>query len=946
MSDHCPILISSMPQQTGYRFRFESYWAKLPNFLDVVKESWEKPVHSTDRLRVLHIKLSRLAKTLKRWSKNQIMPLKLSADIATEVVRLLDQAQEHRTLTTAELALHKKAKARILGFTAIRRIKIRQRSRLTWIRLGDANTKLFHLRASSRRRKNFIQSLQVNGTTVTRHVEKATALSTHFTSIFGEHRARQAAINWDQLNIQQHELSSLDAPFTEEEIKTAIFESPSEKAPGPDGYIGLFYKLCWSIIKNDIIQGLHQLYHLRGNRWSLLNSANIVLLAKKEDALQASDYRPISLMHSVAKILAKILANRLAPHLPNIVSPCQSAFIKGRSIQDNYQYIQGAINHFHRSKTPMIFLKLDIAKAFDSVRWEYLLEVMQRLGFGQRWRDLISIIWASTTSRILLNGIPGRPIKHRSGLRQGDPLSPMLFILAMDPLQRLLDRATQSGLLQPIGADPIRMRTSLYADDAALFVRPTATDIDNVQNLLGAFGAATGLKTNLQKSTLHMIHVSDDVATVLTERFQGSVAQFPCKYLGLPLHIGRTRRLDEQALVDKVAARLPGWKGRLLNRAGRLTLVNAVLTSIPVYHMTSFPLSKWAIKKIDRIRRNFLWKGSDDPRKGNCPVNWKRVCRCKALGGLGVKDLACFNRALRLRWPWFKWKEPSKPWAAMNIKLTGDELALFRLCTTVQIGDGNTASFWKDKWLHGQAPKDIAPGCYKLAWRKNQTVALAMANGTWMRGLRRIASEADLRQFVTLWSQLHQFQLSDQPDSITWRFTPDGQYTAKSAYQVQFMGAIRDNQWTKLWKAKVEHKCRFFMWLLLQCRLPTADRIIRRGGQANPICQLCHTTAESTLHMVAGCSFSSEVWSRMEQWSQFTLPPNRPRRLWAWWINLVQSVRPTTDQHLQVLIYTVWNIWKERCRRVFQRKAMTPEQLEAVIRADVRAYQEAKNSVE
>jgi mannosylglycoprotein endo-beta-mannosidase len=226
---------------------------------------------------------------------------------------------------------------------------------------------------------------------------------------------------------------------------------------------------------------------------------------EKDDTMSPADFRPISLVHSVAKILTKVLANRLAPHLATLVSPCQSAVIKGRNIQDNFQYIQGAVNHFHCSKTPMLFLKLDIAKAFDSIRWEYMLEVMQRLGFGQRWRDLICVIWANTTSRIILNGIPGRPIKHRRGLRQRDPLSLMLFILPMDPLQRLLDRATDQGLLSPIGADPIRMRTSLYADDGALFLRPTVQDITNVQHLLNAFSNATGLNTNMQKSTMFMI---------------------------------------------------------------------------------------------------------------------------------------------------------------------------------------------------------------------------------------------------------------------------------------------------------------------------------------------------------------------------------------------------------------------------------------------------------
>lgn len=186
-----------------------------------------------------------------------------------------------------------------------------------------------------------------------------------------------------------------------------------------------------------------------------------------------------------------------------------------------------------------------------------MLEIMQRFGFGQRWRDLISVIWSKSTSRVLLNGRTGRPIQRRRGLRQGDPLSPMLFILAMDPLQKALQKATEQGLLRPIGADPIRIRTSLYDDDAALFIRPQMQDLNNLQQILKAFGEATGLQTNISNSELYGINYSVN-GTDLAESFQGKLCQFPCKYLGLPLHLGRLKRENEQVLVDKVGAKLQG----------------------------------------------------------------------------------------------------------------------------------------------------------------------------------------------------------------------------------------------------------------------------------------------------------------------------------------------------------------------------------------------------
>jgi hypothetical protein len=142
---------------------------------------------------------------------------------------------------------------------------------------------------------------------------------------------------------------------------------------------------------------------------------------------------------------------------------------------------------------------------------------------------------------------------------------------------------------------------------------------------------------------------------------------------------------------------------------------------------------------------------------------------------------------------------------------------------------------------------EISPACFRLVRHKNHSVALALQGRRWMRGLQRIQTEDRLRQFIELWSQLQGIQLQENEDTISWRFEPSGQYSARSAYNVQFIGAFPDQNWSKIWKLKVEPKCRFFVWLLLQSKLPTADRIIKRGGQADPICKLCYRRQEKLI---------------------------------------------------------------------------------------------------
>jgi hypothetical protein len=144
-----------------------------------------------------------------------------------------------------------------------------------------------------------------------------------------------------------------------------------------------------------------------------------------------------------------------------------------------------------QGKKPTLFLKLDIEKVFDSISWAFLLEVLQRLVFCAKWRDWISLTLSTSSSRVLLNEAPDKPLKHERGLRQGNPISPMLFILAMDPLQRILFKSIERGILHPIGPRRRGITISLYADDAAIFVNPSHSDLVALQSLLDIFGQST-----------------------------------------------------------------------------------------------------------------------------------------------------------------------------------------------------------------------------------------------------------------------------------------------------------------------------------------------------------------------------------------------------------------------------------------------------------------------
>lgn len=197
-------------------------------------------------------------------------------------------------------------------------------------------------------------------------------------------------------------------------------------------------------------------------------------------------------MHGAIKIFDKVLACRLAEELPHLIGLHQSAFVKGRALHDNFTLVQSMARRLHALKRPTIMLKLDISKVFDTVQWPFLLEVLHAMGFGRKWTNWIAGLLATSSTRIMVNGMPGAPIYSCKGLRQGGPLSPMLFIIIMEPLQQLFRLAADMQVLAPLARDGLKQRLSIFADDVIVFLKPIISDLSACLSILKLFGVASG----------------------------------------------------------------------------------------------------------------------------------------------------------------------------------------------------------------------------------------------------------------------------------------------------------------------------------------------------------------------------------------------------------------------------------------------------------------------
>jgi hypothetical protein len=561
------------------------------------------------------------------------------------------------------------------------------------------------------------------------------------------------------------------------------------------------------------------------------------------------------------------------------------------------------------------------------------------MGFGETFLRWLAILLQTASTKVSVNGVPGKNIRQARGLRQGDPISPTLFILCMEVLTALVSKAVQDQLLSPISGISALQRVSIYADDVVLFTRPLQPDLLAIRRILDMFGEASGLHINYEKSTATMIRGSvleeDQVRTTL----RCKIAKFPIKYLGLQLALRPLTKAEWQPMVDKAIEFMPAWQKGLIARPGRLTLVKTVIAARAVHQLLVMEAPTWALEEVQKCMRSFFWAGKKKANGGQCLVSWEQICTPVQFGGLGVKDLRLQGIALRTRWQWLRRTDPDRPWQGLPMMTDRDAYEVFQSLVKITVGDGKTVRFWRDRWIEGESVEDIAPLVFSAVStrRKNcRTVEVAMTDNRWTTDLTSPPDHDMAVQLVRLWYKVNCVQRDIMtPDVFSWPWSNSGQYSAKSTYAMLCHGRVRSATSDCVWKSGAPLKCQIFGWLALQHRVWTSDRRARHGLQDQPSsCFTCLQEEDNIEHILVQCVYAREVWHRcLQRVGLQTQVPHQGDCLEDWWLLERQRFQRKDRKKFDRLIsLACWSLWKQRNSRVFNGNARQLSALELVNR--------------
>ncbi|GLT78653.1 hypothetical protein SLA2020_501810 [Shorea laevis] len=941
--DHCPVLINIKglppPSKESRPFRFEAAWLSHPNFKTMLEKAWNEGTS-------LENAINSFTTSVKRWNQE------VFGDIFKRKRRLLariigTQKEIENCPRPSLFALEDRL---IKSYNAVlnqEELLWLQKSRSNWVQFGDQNTRFFHTTTIIKRRSQRITALKrTDNTWCTDPKELRDMVVEYFKDLY------QAPVEianptsvMDFLrngHMDENQLLTILRPISNEEIKDAIFSMSAYKAPGSDGLQPVFYQLNWSIVSDRLYEFVKTAFQ-EGSFERSLNDTLICIIPKMAQPEKLNQLRPIGLCNVAVKAITKVMVNRLRPILVDILSPTQSAFIPGKGCHDNIVIVQEAIHSLKKCKGKVgnFIMKIDLEKAYDRISWDFLRWVLQDLGLPSNWISLIMFCTTTSEFSLLWNGEKTTPFTPTRGLRQGDPLSPYLFVLCLDRLSQLIENDVQSKKWSPfrITRKGPFLSHVFFADDLILFGKATVENANTLMSCLDRFCSISGQKVNPQKSKILFSPNSDCNTISEICRVTGMAATDELgRYLGVQIEGKRLTRKSFHDLVTKIHDRLSSWKAKQLSFAGRQVLIQLVSSTMANHTMQTTKLPVSICQEIDKANRNFLWGGAGGHRKLSL-VSWERVCMPKSFGGLGVRSTSFMNQAFLAKLGWRILTEPDALWVQVvkakyfpNCGFLEAEYkagsshtwkGIIESKSLVQAGIGFVVSngvntrFWLDSWLLDHPLFFSAVNVIPEPELQKSMADYWMGTHWDTSLLRHLLPTEIMNQLLLV--QLESDN-TDQ-DGIYWSEASHGKFSTSSAYNM----VINDNCvpiascWNKIWKIKAAPKEKGLLWLMLHNRVLTNSSRMARGLTNDDSCPRCQHGREDVLHCFRDCEGSRRLWRK---WIGDNLWQRWQQMNHAEWIN--HNLSRTNVKIEQGLPWDVafaaicWFIWLARNKAVFE----------------------------
>ncbi|MFS8026364.1 putative RNA-directed DNA polymerase [Helianthus anomalus] len=907
-------------------------------------------------------KLAFVRSRIKDWRDSMLIKDKEMMSQAEKEVEELEALLEIRDLSEDEgwaLAENKK----IIAEAELAKVKdLKQRSRVRWAKEGDENSRFFHTMINCRKASNVIHGLFIGDEWVSKPTPVKKEVFQFFRSKFQEDCANRPKLLCPNLKkISSHDADWIESRFSVEEIKSAVFECGDDRAPGPDGFNFRFFKLFWSLFEADFFALMSGFFD-SGTINPGCGSSFIALIPKKRDPTGLGDYRPISLVGVVNKVVSKILANRLKKVLGSVISVSQSAFLGGRFILDGPLIINEVTSWFKRSKKKAFLFKIDFEKAYDNINWGFVVDIFNQMGFGAKWCSWIWGVLSSARASVLVNGSPTFEFRCGKGMRQGDPISPFLFVVVMEALSCIFDKAVEVGVFSGINLpnDGPSLSHLFFAGDALIIGEWGETNALNVVRILRCFFVCSGLRINLSKSNIFGIGADSEEVADLARVVGCNHDVLPFKYLGLMVGANMNKVSSWKPIYDIVESRLALWKSGFLSIGGRITLIRPVLQSLPGYYFSLYRAPIKVVKDLEGKIRKFLWGGSNEGKKTHW-VSWNVVASPIKCGGLGISKLHNINIALLSKWGWrYKcefdnlwvkvidslfasgsgWsfipdkKSASGVWhnivAVFNKQVSGG--TMLRNLFKGVVGRGDQLYFWLDNWVTDIPLKDLFTRLFSLEVVKTCRVQERIP-GNWL-WKHDPSLDDELVEMAELLNVVNLVSLNNNSDKWVWKGDSSGVFSVASVKKALEGDFTNVNGFILDWCKWVPIKCSVFVWRAAMGRIPTSDALRRRGIFAGDgLCPLCRTEDDSADHLLTSCLIATILWQKISRWCG--LPP-----IYAFsvkdllLIHRSGGIKAGEGVALHgVMITACWCLWLARNKALFSGVDVKPDSVFSEVRS-------------